>query len=168
MKHVLLCVLAFVSSLAYAEPAVVCFSPDEGCDVKLSQFVQSAQQSIDVAIFDFNLDKLAHDLLVQSRKVRVRVLADLRQAKNKERSLIPMLTKAGVQVRYGRQRGIMHNKFMIIDGKKLETGSFNYTNGAAFKNAENQIYLSEPEIIRRYQERFEKLWRTAKLVKSSP
>jgi phosphatidylserine/phosphatidylglycerophosphate/cardiolipin synthase-like enzyme len=31
----------------------------------------------------------------------------------------------------------MHNKFMIIDGKILQTGSFNYSQAAEDSNAEN-------------------------------
>ena len=135
----------------------VCFAPSEPCDVKLYKFVQSAQKSLDVAIFDLNLDKLVHDILVQSKKIPVRVVVDRRQAKS-DHSLVPLLIKAGVQVRIGRQRGIMHNKFVIVDGRLVETGSFNYTNGAAFKNNENQVYLGSPTVVERYRKQFERIW----------
>lgn len=136
----------------------VCFSPEGNCDAKLVKFIDSATKSLDVAIFDLSLDQVAHHLLVQSRKgVRVRVLADRRQGKGAH-SLIPTLIKGGVDVRYGRQRGIMHNKFAIVDAKMVETGSFNYTDGAARSNNENQLYLAEPTIVRRYAERFEEIW----------
>jgi phosphatidylserine/phosphatidylglycerophosphate/cardiolipin synthase-like enzyme len=143
-----------------------CFAPDEPCDAKLTKFVQSAQKSLDIAIFDFNLDKLVHEILVQSKKVRVRLVVDRKQAKGGDRNtLAPVLIRAGAQVKYGHQRGIMHNKFIIVDGKMLETGSFNFTNGAAFKNNENQVYLATPSIIERYQMRFEKLWTEGDLAK---
>jgi phosphatidylserine/phosphatidylglycerophosphate/cardiolipin synthase-like enzyme len=135
----------------------VCFSPDEPCDVKLIQMVQSARKSIDVAIYDINLDQLVHELLVASKTIPVRILADRRQAKG-EHSLAPLLIKAGAQLRYGRQRGIMHNKFIIVDGTLLETGSFNYTNHASRANHENQVYLAKPEIVERYKKRFEEIW----------
>lgn len=137
-----------------------CFTPEEPCDIKLAKFMASAQKSLDVAIFDLNLDQLAHQILVQSRKIAVRVVVDRRQAKNKD-SLVPLLIKGGVQVRIGRQRGIMHNKFTIVDGRMIETGSYNYTHGAAFNNNENQLYLANPAIVKRYQERFERIWREA-------
>ena len=138
----------------------VCFSPDELCDVKLVKFIDSAKESIDLAIFDVNLDQVVHHLLVQSRKIPVRIIVDRRQSKG-EHSLVKTLIKGGIKVRIGRQRGIMHNKFMIVDGKMLETGSFNYSNGAAENNAENQVYLAKPAILARYKERFEKLWSIA-------
>ena len=69
-----------------------------------------------------------------------------------------VLSKAGAKLRFGRQRGIMHNKFTIVDGKAIETGSFNYTNHAYRANNENQIYLWDKPIVDRYQKRFEEIW----------
>lgn len=135
----------------------VCFSPEEPCDVKLIKLVQTAQKSIDVAIFDINLDKLVHELLVASKRVSVRILVDSRQAKT-EHSLVPLLIKAGAQVRFGRQRGVMHNKFLIVDDRIVETGSFNYTNHASRANNENQVYLAHPSIVARYMKRFNEIW----------
>jgi phosphatidylserine/phosphatidylglycerophosphate/cardiolipin synthase-like enzyme len=139
-----------------------CFSPDEPCDIKLIKFVGSAKKSIDVAIYDLNLDELAHKLLIQSRSIPVRVVVDERQAKG-EHSLVPMLLKAGLPIRYGRQRGIMHNKFVIVDGQTVEVGSFNYTHHASRANQENQLYLAKPSIVERYRKRFEKIWSEAKV-----
>lgn len=139
----------------------VCFSPDEPCDIKLLKFLESAQKSIDIAIYDINLDSLAHQILVLSKKIPVRVVVDKRQTKERN-SVVPMLLKAGANVRYGHQRGIMHNKFVIVDGRMIETGSFNYTNHAARANNENQVYLATPTIVTRYQKRFEEIWADAK------
>jgi phosphatidylserine/phosphatidylglycerophosphate/cardiolipin synthase-like enzyme len=139
------------------QDAEVCFSPDEPCAVKLLRFVDSAQTSVDVAIYDLNLDQLVHHLLIASKKIQVRIVVDQRQAKGNH-SLVPLLIRAGAQVRFGRQRGIMHNKFTVVDGKMIETGSFNYTNHASQSNNENQIYLRNPEVVARYKKRFEEIW----------
>lgn len=135
----------------------VCFSPDEHCDVKLYKLIQTAQKSIDIAIYDINLDKLVHEILVASKKIPVRIVVDRRQSKG-DHSLVSLLIKAGAKVRYGKQRGIMHDKFTVIDGKMIETGSFNYTNHASVANQENQVYLTTPAIVDRYKIRFEKMW----------
>lgn len=152
--------LASKMEAALVKPPVdqeICFSPEEPCDIKLTKFVASAEKTIDLAIYDLNLDEVVHQLLVQSKKIKVRVLADRKQAKGSH-SAIPLLIKAGVSLRFGHQRGIMHNKFVIVDGKMVETGSFNHTFHAASANNENQIYLAAPEIVRRYRDRFEKIW----------
>lgn len=137
-----------------------CFAPVEKCDVKIAKFVSSARKSLDVAIFDINLDHLVHQILVQAKAIPVRILVDKRQAKGNH-SLVPLLIKAGANVRFGRQRGIMHHKFVVVDGARLELGSFNYTNSAAFRNNENQLYLANPKIVERYRKRFEEMWAEA-------
>lgn len=141
----------------------VCFSPEEPCDLKLVKFVQEAEKSLDVAIYDINLDQLVHSLAMQARKIPVRVVVDYRQSKG-EHSLVNVLAKAGVNVRFGRQRGIMHNKFILRDGTFLETGSFNFTHHAYTANNENQIYLNTPEVVARYKARFERIWDEARPV----
>jgi len=144
-----------------------CFSPEEHCDEKLIHLVQSAEHSIDIAIYDINLDQLAHQLLVKSKTATIRILVDQRQSKEKK-SAVSLLAKAGINIRYGHQRGIMHNKFTIVDNKIVETGSFNYTNHASIANNENQIYLASAKIVRRYHDRFEKIWGEGKALAIMP
>lgn len=40
------------------------------------------------------------------------------------------LARQGVPVRIDSRYAIMHNKFMVIDGVTVQTGSFNYTRSA--------------------------------------
>lgn len=136
----------------------VCFSPGESCEIKLLKFIQSAKSSIDIAIFDITLDSLSQEIITQSKKISVRVVVDRRQSHGTH-SAVATLIKYGVKVRIGHQSGgVMHNKFTIVDGHMVETGSFNYTAAAATKNNENQVYLSTPNIVDRYKARFEKIW----------
>lgn len=138
----------------------VCFSPEGNCDVKLWKFIQSAKVSLDVAVFDITHDKIAHEIMVASKRIPVRVITDRRQSKG-QYSVVSTMIKAGVDVRIGKQRGIMHNKFCLVDGKMVQTGSFNYTDGASTKNNENQIYLSNPGVVAQYRSRFDALWAEA-------
>jgi phosphatidylserine/phosphatidylglycerophosphate/cardiolipin synthase-like enzyme len=143
----------------------VCFSPEERCDLKLVRFLETARSSIDLAVFDINLDQLVHAILVASKRgIRVRVLVDSRQAKGAY-SLVSTLKKGGVDVKRGAQRGLMHHKFMVLDGKRIETGSFNFTNHASRANQENQVYLDDPAIVSRFVGRFEKSWSEARELK---
>ena len=135
----------------------VCFSPIERCDVKLSKFIESAEKSLDVAVYDINNDMIVHQILVKSKKIPVRVIVDRRQSKG-DHSAVKLLKKAGVNFRYGKQRSIFHHKFTIVDGLRIQTGSFNYTFNATKNNNENQIYLSLPEIVNRFKSRFDEMW----------
>lgn len=141
----------------------VCFAPDEPCDQKLVEFIKTAKVSLDMAIYDVNLDELVHQILIQSKRIKVRLVVDKMQSHGKH-SAVSTLIKGGVQVRIGRQRGIMHNKFTIVDGKMVETGSFNYTHHAYQANQENQIYLANYKVVKRYKDRFEKIWTSSKLT----
>jgi mitochondrial cardiolipin hydrolase len=135
----------------------VCFSPVERCDVKLSKFIESAEKSLDVAVYDINNDMVVHQILVKSKKIPVRVIVDRRQSKG-QYSAVHLLKKAGVNLRYGKQRSIFHHKFTIVDGLRIQTGSFNYTFNATKNNNENQVYLATPEILSRFITRFDEMW----------
>ncbi len=134
-----------------------CFSPDENCDEKLRKFILSAKSSLDVAIFDINRKAIVDAIVEMHDKVKVRLVVNRKLAKDSAPA-IARFKENKMFVRVGKQKGIMHNKFVIVDGKRLETGSFNFTNGAADKNQENQVYLSTPSIVERYQQRFQKMW----------
>ena len=57
---------------------------------------------------------------------------------------------------------IMHNKFMVIDGKNVQTGSFNYMACAASCNAENALLIQDaPELAGTYRQEFNRLWNEA-------
>lgn len=134
-----------------------CFSPDQNCDEKLRKFILSAKESIEVAIFDINLKGIVDALVEQSSKVKVRLVVNRKLSKDSAPA-IDRFRENKMFFRVGKQAGIMHNKFVIVDGKRLETGSFNFTNGAANKNQENQLYLSTPGVVEQYKERFQKMW----------
>ncbi|MGK5088126.1 phospholipase D-like domain-containing protein [Bdellovibrionota bacterium FG-2] len=141
----------------------VCFSPGENCDEKLLLFVRSARKMIDVAIYDITLESLVNELILKGKSIPVRVIVDERQSKG-SRSRVLQLANQGAAIRFGRQSGFFHNKFTIVDGKKVETGSFNYTERATHLNSENQVYLETPEVVTAYQKHFEDLWKNGRPV----
>ena len=137
-----------------------CFAPDEPCAFKLIKFIQTAKETLDIAIFDITDRRVASAIIEQSKTARVRLVLNKR---TKDTSgAYAMLKEAHLLSRVGKQRGIMHNKFTIVDGKRLETGSYNYSYGAANSNQENQLYLSTPSVVENYKARFEKMWREGK------
>ena len=52
----------------------------------------------------------------------------------------------------------MHNKFMIVDGTFLMTGSFNWTFQAGAHNQENLLVVDHPFYIEKYTVEFNSLW----------
>ncbi len=53
----------------------------------------------------------------------------------------------------------MHNKFMIVDGQLLVTGSYNWSASAESYNYENALFVTAAATIQKYQAEFERLWR---------
>ena len=53
----------------------------------------------------------------------------------------------------------MHDKFMVVDGVTVETGSFNFTTAAEEYNAENVIVLrGDSGVAGSYEAEWSRLW----------
>ena len=139
------------------------FSPNGGVAANIIRAINNAKASIDLAIFDLTYNDIASSLeKAQKRGVRIRVIADSRQAKG-HNSMISTLAdnQFNLKITHGEGRGIMHNKFAIFDSKLMVTGSYNWTNNAERFNYENAIFITDPNVIRQYQKEFDKIWRTS-------
>jgi phosphatidylserine/phosphatidylglycerophosphate/cardiolipin synthase-like enzyme len=148
---------------AFAAPdAVVGFSPKIGAqsaqDVVIDA-ISHAKHSIVMAAYSFTSKPIATALVdAKGRGVDVRLVADKRGNSGKY-SATTFVANKNVPVRLNGKYAIMHNKFMVIDGTDVETGSFNYTQAAATKNAENALLLrGVPDLAASYTQDFEKLW----------
>ncbi|HGJ5877328.1 MAG TPA: phospholipase D-like domain-containing protein [Arsenophonus sp.] len=88
--------------------------------------IEEAKNSIDLAAYSFTSKLIALAFVdVQFRGVNVRVVADNKLNGGKY-TPVTYLANHCVPVRLNDKYAIMHNKFMVIDGYSIETGSFNY------------------------------------------
>ena len=138
------------------------FSPAVGGPSALdvvTEGIGSAHQQILVAAYSFTSKPIAAALVAaKQRGVDVEVVAD-EKANDGKYSAVTFLANQGVPVRLNGRYAIMHNKFMVIDGQAVETGSFNYTQAAAEHNAENALLLRNvPDLAQAYAQDFQKLW----------
>jgi phosphatidylserine/phosphatidylglycerophosphate/cardiolipin synthase-like enzyme len=143
----------------------VYFSPNGSVASHIIKAVNESISSIDLAIFDLTSDDIASSLeKAQKRGVKIRIIADSRQAKGAH-SVIQSLIDEGLNIKivHGIGRGIMHNKFAIFDKKLLVTGSYNWTNNAEHFNYENAVFISDPEIINQYQKEFDNIYNSASM-----
>ena len=109
-----------------------------GLDERLVELIDRAQSSVDVAIYDFDLDNVAAALArARSRGVRVRVVIDsdtVDDTKNQDvQRALATLRAAEIPITADRRSAIMHNKYTIVDGEWLATGSWNYTDGDTYR-----------------------------------
>jgi phosphatidylserine/phosphatidylglycerophosphate/cardiolipin synthase-like enzyme len=54
----------------------------------------------------------------------------------------------------------MHDKIMIVDGKVVLTGSFNWSNNAENENNENLLIITSTSLATTYENEFQKIWNT--------
>ena len=77
--------------------------------------------------------------------------------------------QAGVPVRITSNPKLMHNKFAVIDGATVLTGSYNFTWSAQNRNAENVLVLrGHCELARAYRENWLRHRREAVAITSLP
>jgi phosphatidylserine/phosphatidylglycerophosphate/cardiolipin synthase-like enzyme len=146
-----------------AEGIKVYFSPNGGCQQAVISEIRKAAQTIDIAMYYLSSRSIAQALVQASQKnVRVRVVLDQGQ-EIEAASKSSYLIKHGFQIKYHLGFGLMHNKFAIIDGKSLITGSFNWTLTAEEKNEENLLIITDKGTIEKFQERFNYLWNTSRI-----
>lgn len=137
----------------------VFFCPADHCDEQLIRRIEGAQESVDIAIYSFTLDSIGDALIEKHRAgVPVRVLFDNSQAAG-QASEDERLEAAGVPIkRMDLSRGIMHNKYIIIDHRVVGTGSYNYSQNASSYNRENLVFVSVSSVAERFGTDFERLW----------
>jgi len=157
----LFCLLSLILFLSNLKAAEVCFSPNNSCDQKLIDFISSAKSSLDIAIYSLTHQDIADAIIDKAKSTSIRIVVDRGESKSNS-SKVQYLKDKGIVVRFGTQKGIMHDKYTIVDKKSLETGSFNYSEAATNSNHENQIYLDDQDVVNQYSENFEEIWEKAK------
>jgi len=135
----------------------VWFSPDGGCADAVIDAVRSSNKTLEIAAYHITHAGIAKAIVdANRRRVSVRVVMDASQAQSKYSSAT-FLHNAGVHVMIW-QGALMHHKFVIVDGKQLITGSFNFTKAADESNAENLLIIRDkPRVIAAYRQQFSRL-----------
>ena len=55
----------------------------------------------------------------------------------------------------------MHHKFMVVDGRRLATGSYNWTASAENWNRENLLVFDSPGLASKFLDEFRAIWKGA-------
>jgi phosphatidylserine/phosphatidylglycerophosphate/cardiolipin synthase-like enzyme len=139
----------------------VYFCPQDECANELVKRIDSAKESMYIAIYSFTQDDIASAVLrAKERGVEIRIVFDYDQSKN-DSSVDEKLIEAGIPVKRLDGSGYMHNKFTIIDGSIVSTGSFNYSKNANEKNNENLLFIKNSDLASLYKSDFDLLWEKA-------
>lgn len=140
------------------------FSPGGECIKFTQQAIAMAQKHIFVQAYTFTSRPIAEALIeAHQRGVTVRILVDRSQLTARG-SQVKRIVDNQIPITIDIVPGIAHNKVMIIDDMYVLTGSFNWTNAAAYRNAENLLLITDKEVNKIYRQNWEKRAANAKPV----
>ena len=143
-----------------------------GLDTQLVAFINSAQKTIDMADYDFDLENVANALAkAAARGVRVRMVTDTDTLTNddpKVQKAFDILKQAKIPIVDDQRGPIMHNKFMVVDGAAVWTGSWNFTDGDTYRLNNNAIKIVSRDLAQNYTTEFEKMFVQRKFGPNKP
>src|SRR5579859_6206011 len=148
--------------LYFTNPAVTgqLANPSGGIPAQIAASFDGAQHTIDLAIYQFDLANITDALRrAKARGVTVRVVTD---SDSLQMDGILTLMQAGVPVVPDNRQPIMHDKFAVIDGALVWTGSMNFTFSDAYRNDNNMLAVQSSELAQNYTHEFEKMFVTHK------
>jgi len=146
------------SSPPTSEVLGVYFSPPAGAAAAIVKAIDTSNREVLVQAYGFTHQGIAQALVrAQQRGVAVRVLLDMKTGKS-NRGVADVLTAGLVAVREDGNHAIAHNKVMVIDAAVVITGSFNFTNSAETRNAENTLILKSVELAKIYKNQWSQHW----------
>jgi phosphatidylserine/phosphatidylglycerophosphate/cardiolipin synthase-like enzyme len=127
-----------------------------GPDAALAEAIKQAQVSIDAALYDLNLWSIRDALLSAHRRgVAIRMVAE---SDNLDRPEFQALLGAGIPILGDRGQALMHDKFVVIDGYQVWTGSMNLTLNGAYHNNNNLVQISSTRLAENYTAEFEEMF----------
>lgn len=133
----------------------VYFTPSTDCENNIIAEINNAKK-IDIAVYSITNQNIVDAIIeAKERGAKIRIITDRLQSKGKF-SLVNELESAGIPVITNVGHKIMHNKFAIFDGKRIESGSYNWTENATESNAENCTFFEQEN--KTFSKQFEYLW----------
>ena len=183
MKFKLLLLLAFLASSVHAADINVYFNhpanvPAVNADLEsvIVDTIDSATSTIDVAIYDLDLESVANALAsAKQRGVAVRLITDNENTGTANQPALSILTTNSIPWLDDRAdgsagSGLQHNKFIVVDGSRVLTGSANFThsglhgdpdgNGGylGIGNANNIVTIQSTALATLYTTQFNHMW----------
>jgi phosphatidylserine/phosphatidylglycerophosphate/cardiolipin synthase-like enzyme len=153
-----------------ARVAEVAFSPEAGGEALVLKAIGAATTSIRLAGYLFTSPPVVRALLdAKQRGVDVAVVVDDKGTRSTtSRQALNLLVNAGIPTRTVSVYAVHHDKYIVIDGLHVETGSFNFTTGAAKRNSENVLVLwNYPTLAAQYLAHWQSRWEQGQPYQSS-
>ncbi len=127
-----------------------------GPDQFLVEALDQARTGIDAALYDLNLWSVRNALIrAHERGVMVRMVME---SDSQDRGEVQELIDAGIPIIFDQTDSLMHNKFFVIDGNEVWTGSMNMTVNGAYRHLNNLIQVRSTRLAENYSIEFEEMF----------
>jgi len=149
----------------------VLFAPVEplnpwGLDDRLVRLINDARQSIFCAFYELQLMSVADALIARHLDgATVRLVSD---SHYRNREAIQRCIRAGIPVVFDDRAPFMHNKFCVIDGRIVWTGSTNITENGMYRNNNNAVLIGSMQLAADYTSEFLEMFEKKRFGGRSP
>lgn len=138
------------------------FSPDDGVADRLSSLLRGAQRSIRFMAFSFTSDELGAAIRARAEGgIQVAGVMDAEQIEFNLGTEYDLFQQAGLDVYLDGLDGQLHHKVIIVDGRTVIVGSYNFTRSAETRNDENVLIIHDIEIAGVFLEEFARVYARA-------
>jgi len=145
-------------SLAQAEVVGLYFTPPSDVAAAVIEVIDQSKTEVLVQAYGFTHNGIAQALLrAHTRGVQVKVLLDAK-TDSTNRYVTELLQAQHIPLRLDGGHAIAHNKVIVVDGELVITGSFNFTNSAQTRNAENLLVLKSIDLADSYKTNWQTHW----------
>lgn len=131
----------------------VFFCPEDWCANKVLYALDKAKYSIHFFIYSFTHEKIG-DMMIKKKNQGLFIQGVMEKSQNSQYSQFKKLNSSGIDVKWDKNKGLMHNKVFIIDENTVITGSFNPSLNGDTSNDENLVIIYSREIAQKYLSEF--------------
>lgn len=123
------------------------FAPDHNPEMEIMKQMLKARERIDFAVFTFAKSSGIDDAMIARSEagIPIRGALDRRQANQKWAATRPVRNAGAELYLVGGEGAVrkLHHKLMVLDGRVVVAGSFNYTGPATRLNDENVLVIGD-------------------------
>lgn len=160
MKLLTLFFFSLLTARVATAKTEVYFSPRGGCEEHVIEKIEGAKSTLQIAMYSLNNSQILEAIIgAENRGIKIWILLDRTQAFTNPEETLDLVDR-GITVKLHSKNRIQHNKFAVVDGSGVITGSFNWTNSGELSNEENCLFIDDPGVVSSFQDQFRNhLWK---------
>jgi phosphatidylserine/phosphatidylglycerophosphate/cardiolipin synthase-like enzyme len=148
-------------------------APGEGCQAEsqpviqaLLEDIQNAQSKVHVAMFSFTIHEVGEALAqVKGKGVQVELVME---SDNMDSFAVKKMQGDDLSIHGDNSETLMHNKFLVIDGQIVWTGSMNMTYASLCEDLNNAIRIDDALLAEKYEDEFSEMYERGLFGSDSP